>query len=206
MLLGLGALAGCNIVGPAFYLIHGPEKTTRLYTLDKERTAVVFIDDRANRVPRRATRVVMGEAVEKVLLGERAVKDMVSTQSALAAAGKDVGGRPVSIAEIGQAVQAAVVIYATVDDFHLTPDGQTFSPGASLRVKVVDAAKDQRLWPEERPDGYPVVVRLSPRTADLPGSTAERFAAEDELARQCGREIAWLFVTHETPKGIKARD
>jgi hypothetical protein len=197
--------AGCNIVGPAFYFIHGPEKTKKIYKLDKERTAVIFIDDRANRIPRRATRVAMGEEAEGMLLKDRAVKDLVSTQSALVAAGKDAGGQPVSIAEVGRAVQAEIVIYATIDDFHLTADGQSFNPGASFRVKVVDAVKDVRLWPDKA-DGYPVVVRTTPRTTDPPSSTAARFAAEDELARQCGRELAWLFVTHETPKGIKTPD
>src|SRR5204863_9264442 len=134
-----GLSGGCNIVAPVFYLVHGPEKTKKMYTLDPKRTAVVFVDDRANRIPRRASRVAMAEEAEKTLLKGKAVKDMVSTQSAMLAAGKDIHGQPVPITEIGRAVKADIVIYATIDDFHLTTDGQTFSPGAVFRVKVIDA-------------------------------------------------------------------
>src|SRR6185369_3165982 len=93
---------------------------------------------------------------------------------------------PIPISEIGKSVQADVVIYATIDAFHLTPDGQTFQPGASFRVRVVDATNDKRLWPESKPYGEIVNVSVSPKTSDLPTSTASRFAAEDELARQAG--------------------
>lgn len=201
-LIGLAALAaaGCNIVAPAFYLIHGPEKVKRLYTLDKERTAVVFIDDRANRIPRRATRLAMAEQAQDDLLKARAVKDMVSAQSAMLAAGRDTQGQPISVTEIGRAVQAQVVIYATVDEFSLTPDGQTFAPIARLRVKVIDAENDKRLWPE-KPEGHTLTIRASPKTQELPTSTAARFAAEDDLARRAGQELAWIFVTHERPHG-----
>ena len=194
--------AGCNIVGPAYYFIHGPEKAKKLYELDPKRTTVVFVDDRSSRVPRRASRVAIGEQAEQTLLKERVVKDMVSSQSAIQAAGTDREGKPASIAEVGAAVKADVVIYATVDEFSLTRDGQTYSPGAVLRVKVVDATGNARLWPEN-PAGHVVSVRLSPKTSDLPTSTAARFQAEDELARQAGQEIAWLFMDHEAPRGIK---
>jgi hypothetical protein len=207
-ILAAGVLlgAGCNIVGPAFYFIHGPEKAKKLYTLDAKKTAVIFVDDRGNHIPRRASRVLIAQTAETMLLEEKAVKDMVSTQSAMLAAGKDVNGRPMPIAEIGRAVQADVVIYATVDDFHLTTNGQTFEPGATLRVKVFDAVNDKRLWPADKPEGHAVVVRLSPKTDELPSSTAARFQAEDELARQCGTELGWLFVTHEKPTGLKSPD
>lgn len=198
-----GAIAAsCNIVAPAFYMIHGPEKTKKACTLDPKRSTVVFIDDRLSRVPRRSSRVAIGEQVEQALLKEGVVKDMVSSQSALQAAGNDREGKPAAITEVGQSVKADVVIYATVDEFVLTRDGQTYSPMAMLRVKVIDAVTGKRLWPES-PAGHVVAARLSPKTATLPESTAARFMAEDELAKQAGQEIAWLFFDHETPKGIK---
>lgn len=204
LLIGAAGLltASCNIAGPAYYFIHGPEKAKKLYELDSKQTAVVFIDDRMSRVPRRASRVAIGEQAEQSLLKEKVVKDMVSAQSAIQAAGTDREGKPAAITEVGLAVKADVVIYATVDEFTLTRDGQSLSPTASLRVKVVDIAGGKRLWPES-PAGHVVTVRLSPKTGDLPTSTAARFAAEDELARQAGQEIAWLFTDHEAPRGIK---
>jgi hypothetical protein len=195
-------LTACNIVGPAFYLVHGPEKIKRLYALDPKRPTVIFVDDRLNRIPRRASRVSMGEQAEHALMTMRHPVDMISSQSALQAAGADRGGKPVPITDVGAAVNAEVVIYAMVDEFALSRDGQTFSPGATMRVKVIEVATGKRLWPEERA-GHPVVVRLSPKQGTQPDSTAARFAAEDELARQCGQELAWLFYDHEAPTGLK---
>jgi len=199
----LGALPGCNIVAPAYYMIHGPEKTKKLYGLDKTKTTVIFIDDRANRVPRRALRIVMGEQAEKTLLKEGVVKDMVTSQSALAAAGTDHSGKPLSVAEVGEAVKAQVVIYATVDSFVISPDGSTFAPSMSMRVRVVDVAADKRLWPDD-PNGFPMVVRPRVQSKSVPSTTTARYQIEDELAQQAGLELAQLFYKHVAEKGIKA--
>lgn len=202
LMLGLLAAPGCNIVAPVYYLVHGPEKVKASYTLDKKASIVVFIDDRGNSVPRRALRVTIGEEAEKELLKQKVVADMISTQSALAAAGTDKAGQPMSTTEIGESVKAQFVIYATVDSFSLSPDGSTFAPTTKLRVKVVDVAKDTRLWPEE-PRGFPLVVRLNAKAQELPTGTSARYQAEDELAAQAGLELAQLFYDHELAKGIK---
>jgi hypothetical protein len=97
------------------------------------------------------------------------------------------------------------VIYATVDQFALSGDGQSFSPTATLRIKVIDVASDKRLWPEE-PRGHPVIVRLEAKQGTPPTSTSARYKAEDELARQTGLQIARLFFNHEKPKTITTPD
>ncbi len=194
--------AGCNIVAPIGYLIHGPEKVQRLYGLDKSKTTVVFIDDRANNVPRRALRVLIGELAEKTLLKEKVVKDMVSSQSALAAAGNDRSGKPLSIAEIGEAVKAQVVIYATVDAFSITPDGTTVSPTVTMRIRVVDVANDTRLWPDD-PSGFVLVTKLTAKSATMPSGTTARYQLEDDLAKRAGLDLAQLFYKHEHTRGSK---
>ncbi len=197
--------AGCNIVGPAYYFIHGPEKTKKLYALDQETTGVVFVDDRQNIVPRRILRTTMAEEAEKTLLKNRVLKDMVSAASALSAAGNDRHGRPIPVTEIGRAVRASTIVYATVDGFTLTPDGTTFAPEASVRVKVLSVEGDQRLWPED-PEGHPIRVRMQVKAKDLPRSVSARYQAEDELARRVGLEIAWLFFNHDRATGPRIPD
>lgn len=193
---------GCNIVGPAYLLVHGPEKVPAAHTLDSKRSAVIVIDDRANFVPRRALRLTMAAEAEKHLLGEKALEDMISGQSALAAAGAEKDGRPLAIAEIGRAVGAEVVIYVAVDEFTLSPDGQSFVPTARLRVKVIDATNDRRIWPEDRA-GQSVVARVPPKQGTAPTGLTEQARAEDELARSAGLAIARLFFKHDRPKGVK---
>lgn len=198
-------LPGCNIVGPAYYLIHGPDKDKKLFALEKERPTVIFIDDRSNRLPRSMLRGTIAKEAENSLLKKQIVKDMISSDSAAVAAGHDRYEKPMAIAEIGQAVGAEVVIYASVDQFYMSPDGQSFSPMAKLRVKVVDAKTDTRLWPEE-PRGYSLTVQPHVSASELPTSTAGRYGVEDELAKQVGQELAWLFFDHEAPTGAKAPD
>lgn len=201
----LALLGGCNIVGPVLYMAHGPEKTKKLHTLDPAKPTVIFIDDRQNRVPRRTLRIVMAEQAEQTLLSSKAVTDMISGQSALNAAGNDRTGRPAPIADIGRAVEAAVVIYVTVDEFTLTPDGQTYAPTARLRVKVIDVGDEARPWPEQ-PEGHPIFVRTQVTGREMPSSVAARYRDEEELARLAGLHIARLFHDHEKPRGAKVPD
>lgn len=207
LLLAAAALtsAGCNIVAPIFYLVHGPEKVKKVYTLDEKKTAVVFVDDRQSKIPRRALRVAIGEQAEKTLLREKVVKDMVMSQSALLAAGQDKQGKPISIAEIGQAVKADIVIYVAVDQFTLTQDGQSFDPFAQLRVKVIDVAADKRLWPEDA-KGYPLPIKVDAKQGMLPTTTAARYQAEDELAKEVGLQLAGLFYSHEPTAKLRTPD
>lgn len=202
---GATLVGGCNIVAPAYYFIHGPEKTKKVCTLDKTKTTVVFIDDRANFVPRRALRITMGEEAEKSLLKAKVVKDMVSSQSALGAAGTDRSDKPVSVTEIGEAVKAQIVIYATVDAFTISPDGTTLAPTAKLRVRVVDVATDTRLWPED-PRGYSMVTRPPAKAQPVPTSTSARYQNEDELAKAVGVDLAYLFYDHVPDRGLKVPD
>jgi hypothetical protein len=204
-LAALALPAGCNIVGPAYYLIHGPEKTKKLFALDEKKTTVIFIDDRQNRVPRRALRLTMGQEAEKTLLKQKVVKDMVSAESALLAAGTEHRGQPVPISEVGAAVKADIVIYATVDSFGLSPDGESFAPAARLRVKVIDAPSDTRLWPENE-SGYPLVVKPVLTAKEVPTSLSARYKAEDELAQLTGVELAQLFYNHEALRGPRSPD
>jgi hypothetical protein len=186
-------------------LIHGPEKVKKLYTLDKSRPTVVFVDDRANRVPRRAIRLVLAKEAERVILKEKLVLDMISADSAMLAAGNDRYDKPMPISEIGRAVHADVLIYATVDRFTLSPDGETYAPEIVLRVKVIDATNDARLWPDDE-HGYQMSVKLPSKTATLPTSTAGRYQAEDELAKRAGWELAGLFYNHEPVHGPQGAD
>jgi hypothetical protein len=203
--LSASVVGGCNIAGPIFFFAHGPEKTKKVHALEPDRPTVVFIDDRHNRVPRRALRIAMAEEAERTLLKTKTVRDMIAGESALSAAGNDRTGRPLPISDIGQAVQAEVVIYVTVDQFALTTDGATFAPTARLRVKVIDVHNESRSWPDE-PLGYPVLVRPQSTSRDLPASIADRFRAEEELARRAGVHIAQLFHDHERPRGARMPD
>jgi len=197
MLTVAASLSACNIVGPAAYLVHGPPKVDAKHKLDKSRTTVIFIDDRANRMPRRSLRLTAAESAEQALMRQGAVpeKNMITTRSAMRAAQAERYGQPLSIAQIGQTAGAEVIIYAAVQAWSLSRDGVTFSPAARASVKVVDAANDRRLFPPSG-DGYPLTVELPQSSEQMP-SGAQRQAAHDALASALGVRLARLFYQHQ---------
>ena len=192
---------GCNIAGPAFYFLHGPDKVPAAFTLDKKASTVVFVDDRTNRIPSRATRELIGTTAEETLLSEGVVLDMVQSRKIQAVVARERFGRPMGIADVGRAVDARVVIYAWVDSFTLSTDGQTFAPAASLRIKVIDVASGQRLFPTGEGDGwFPLSVAIPTQQGTAPSSSSERLQSEQDLARYVGRSLAEVFYEHEAVK------
>jgi hypothetical protein len=194
----IGMLGACNIVGPLFVLAHGPEKAPAEYKLDREKKTVVFVDDRTNLVSRRSTRLKISAAAELQLAGQGVVKEVIRSQAIVSAASQDSHAEPKSIAELGIAVGADVVIYATVDFFGLSPDGATFQPTAQFRVKVIDTLTGERLWPESR-EGHPLLVQMNVRTEQYPQSSGELLEREAVLAEWSGERLAELFYEHVPP-------
>jgi len=200
----LSASAGCNIVGPAFYFVHGPGTVDAVYELDKNRSTVVFIDDRGSHIPRRQLRYTIANEAQQRLLDNKAVGDLIDAQAAFAVAAQDRHSKPMSIAGIGQSVGADVVVYATMDAFQVAPTGQELQPISRMRVKVIDATTGERLFPEER-EGFsvPVVMPQQPgafMAADS-GATAR---AQRDLAVWTGRTLAELFYDVEVTSSARA--
>ncbi|MBA4038791.1 MAG: hypothetical protein C0468_00400 [Planctomyces sp.] len=193
-LLALSAAPACNIVGPAVYFIGGPEKAPAVYTLDKDRPTVIFVDDRFNRVPQRSSRDLIGVTAEQLLLDEELLTDAIQSRQATAAARRERFSEPLTVAQVGTEVGAEVVVYATVDEFTVSVDGSSHLPRAVLRVKVVDAASGQRLWPEPGAPADAHTLTVTARQQRTPISTrAERAQAEQDLARWAGIRLARLF-------------
>ena len=196
---GLAVLPACNILGPAGYLIAGPEKASALFPLPKDNPTVFFVDDRSSILPSRAVRQTIAQSAEKTLLsGKVLTADLISSDSVLPVTTSERFERPRTIAEVGQAVGAKTIIYATVDAFGLTPDGAAFNPGAVLRVKVIDADTQKRLFPEGSEKEWQVLqITTDTRTAALPRTVGERTIAEQEFAKLVGLRLGQMFITHE---------
>jgi hypothetical protein len=197
--------AGCNIVGPAFLLVHGPEKIPQQYQLPEERPAVIFFDDRAGNVGRSTTRDRITTAAEKALLKNKALERLLDSRAAGAVVVNEPRGEMLSISEVGRTVNAEVVIYVAPELYTLSTDGQTFAPTARLRVKVIDATADARLWPEER-EGYMLEVTAVTKQGAPPTDNAGLREAEEKFADLVGLRLAELFYKHEVESVADERD
>jgi hypothetical protein len=202
--LTLATLAACNVVGPAALLIEGPPKIDAVYKLDPKRPTVVFVDDRNNVLKRVALRQAIAQAAQQELLDQGTLKQVIDCKAAYQVTARDKSNSVLSIVEVGKAVQAEIVIYVTVDSFGLSPDGSSYAPAASMRVKVLDVTKDDpRLWPKER-EGHAFMASYRQMASKMPETLSEVAQAEDLLAKQCGRAIQQLFDSHEA-RGAASR-
>ena len=119
ILLAVGVLApalalvpGCNIVGPIAMIAQGPGEVEKVNELDRDKKSVIFVDDPANKIAQRRTRAQIGEAAQNALMRRKMVLEanMIDTRSAMSVAAN--GDDTLSITEIGQAVDAEIIVYA----------------------------------------------------------------------------------------------
>jgi len=193
--------AGCNIVAPIAILVNGPEKLDRQFTLPRERSVVVFVDDRLSRLPRRPLRTTIADQITNKLVESKVCENIIESRAAEAAVQREKPTEPMSVTEIGRSVQADVVVHVIIDSFTLSPDGVAFSPAARVFVRVTDTAADARMWPVEdpaipankRPKGYELVVAPRTPTSKPPASNSEMAQAEIDLAKIVGTAVAELF-------------
>lgn len=188
-------LPGCNIVGPASYLVSGPSKIPAAYTLNPELTTVVFIDDPVSVLPSRDARLAVGQACEEQLLNEKYVKDMIQSRQVLQHLRSEKRTEPVSIAKVGKALGAKVVIYALVTRFGLSSDGQSYSPTASIEVKVIDVETGNRLFPgpDAQRDSLTIEIAESGRPEFSSRTRGELAQLEIAFAKRLGIRLARVF-------------
>ncbi|HMN41809.1 MAG TPA: hypothetical protein PKE29_13265 [Phycisphaerales bacterium] len=196
------ALVGCNIAGPALFLV-SDDRTPAVHELDPKRTAVVFIDDRNSVLPMRTLRDRIAKAAETQILKQKLLEaDLISSESLQAVIAAERFSKPQSIAQIGRSVGADQVIWATVDSFRLTPDGSTHAPSAILRVKIIDSKTGERLFPLKAEAGqdpsYVLAIAERNRATPVPSTNADRIREQQEIADTLGRRLGELFFKHSS--------
>ncbi|RMH12143.1 MAG: hypothetical protein D6695_07545 [Planctomycetota bacterium] len=186
-------IAGCNIVAPIAYAVHGPGKVKKVTTLDPERSYVIFVDDPSNKVASRRLRSAIVSTAQDKLLAQGVVTNIIDGRSAFAAAAGERYGERMSVQEIGQSVHADVVIYALLTNFSLGEEIGTFRPTATLHVKLIESETGNRIWPPEEGTMYPLHVNMPQRPGLAPSTTAEIYKAQQELAEYTGTALAQMF-------------
>ena len=198
LVLGAGAGGGCNYLGAAFVLAHGPEKIPAACELDPTRKTVILIDDLSNRVPRRSLRDAMGESADAAMLANKVIAEgnLISSVSARRAASSDTAADQQSAVDVGRKVGAEIIIYVTMTGWTLQQDPGWISPAAGAQVRVLDVINNVRLWPEGDKT-FPLVVRMQRESGEIGTSLAEKSKWEQKLADRFGVELAKLFYKHE---------
>ena len=169
-LAALLAAAGCNLAVPALYVAQGPPKQPALFTLPKDKKTVVFVDDRKNVVSRLQLRAMLADDVGTIFQRLELVDEVVSGRELISYVRRvETSSKRVSIEELGNAVNADVVVYVEMESFSLSPDGATPKPVASAYVKVVDVKAKERIFPPMGgdPTGPPVSSELDTMSPEM---------------------------------------
>lgn len=203
-MITLFCAAGCNVVTPVAYAIHGPGKVEPQYTLEENTRTVIFVDDPSSKITQRRLRYAIAKRTTDELLAKRILVDMVDPRGILTAANNEQYGKQMSISELGKSVDADIVIYAVVTDFSMTPEVGAYLPRASMRVKIIDTRTGERAWPSDE-RGHVVNVQIPQRPGTGPASTGERVELENELAQRAGLGLAQLFYKHEITETVLFR-
>lgn len=190
-------LSSCNIIAGVTYLVTpDPEQLAR-YDLPDVR-AVVFIDDRRNVMPPIRLRRVIADRVTNDLLTKNVLTTIISPTDVMrVSAQHDRHNAPLSVAELGRAVDASIVIYVEMSTFTLTSDRQTADPRAGCFIRVIDVENETRLFPTDKA-AFPVTISLKRIDPHRIASAGERRKLEEQLAGELGDAIAKVFYRHNT--------
>lgn len=195
-------MPGCNVLTPVAYAVHGPGKVEPVFTLDETKKTVVFVDDPSSRITQRRLRYTIADLATEELLAKRILTDMIDPRGILTAASNERHGEQMSITELGKSVGADIVIYAVVTDFSLSPETGAYLPRATMRVKVLDVASGERLWPADE-TGHMANIQIPQRPGTSPAAnTGERMEVERDLAARAGLGLAQLFYKHEITETV----
>lgn len=201
IILMLMLIPGCNVLTPIAFAVHGPQKIMPVYSLEKELKTVVFVDDPSSRVTQRRLRYAIADRATKELLAKRILVNMLNPRGILSAASNERYGEQKSISELGKSVGADIVIYAVVTEFSLSPQTGAHIPQATLRMKVIDVATGQRLYPSNEM-GHIVSIQIPQRPGTAPTTSGARLKVEQTLAERTGQGLAQLFYKHEIQETV----
>lgn len=184
-------LPGCSIVGAVASKV-APEPTiAAAYALPAKPTAVV-VENFHNPASMRleSDHVARGVVDELTVHGVGPLIDPGKIENLRRRDGAAYRAMPLDA--IAQAVGAEQVIYVDLERFDLVHAIASESPGgtAEARVRVVDAATGDAVWPLDAAGGHPITVSIDAQrvTPDAPDAAVRRLL-HDSLADR----IAKLF-------------
>ena len=187
------ALSGCPPIAYLVAKIHGPEKVDAKFTLPKSKRTLVLVDSYGGRemLKRLITAAIIKELTDRGLVDETVpYDDIVAFRLATPEYNRLKASR------IGEALKAQTVIHVHVTRFALKDNWQDvmWHGRIEARVKVV-AVPTKRLWPLDRPAGFPVGPIVKGETVNSSPTYASKLTAA--LAVQMADAVTKLFYKHE---------
>ncbi|MFA6133683.1 MAG: hypothetical protein WC869_06665 [Phycisphaerae bacterium] len=191
-------LGGCGGIGWLAAQFAPPKKVEPVYRMPSNKKILVFVDDLLAEVRYQPIKSELAERISERLSQHKVAASTIPYDQLAAMMTATSDFRRLSISEIGAKLGADLVLYVHIDKFSLKDDesGPLWRGELHTTVRVVDI-KGGRLWPEDKPEGYPVpAVDLPPEESSSPNHGTELSRI---LADRMAENVARLFYEHRVP-------
>jgi hypothetical protein len=190
---------GCQMIGAAYAKTMGPPKTPAAYTppsvptliLSEHAPAAAVDDISSEDIGRRVAAIWEAHHLSPLI-------DLSKLEELRLTRGDEYS--TMSTVAIGKALGAKQVVYIDVRDGRVETAGtnDTIRAVTSVRVRVVDVASGQTLWPQQATEGY----ALDAQTPYAIRGQGVSESSQLELARiLIAEQIGLLFYTHPSEPG-----
>lgn len=198
--LGLAAalsLNGCAVIAYLTAQIHGPEKIEAKFDLPKDKTTLVLVDSYGSH---EMAKRLLTEAVSKQLCDRGLVKKTIPYNDIIALRMITPEFNRLAVTEIGRKLGAETVICVHISKLALkdNPADVLWHGQMEARVKVVAVTDDNdsaRLWPDDRPAGYPIGPIERRESTDNSLTYASQLTKS--LSLEAADELTRLFYKHD---------
>ncbi len=173
-----------------------PQKTKALYTIPRGTKVLVFADDPAGALQDVSIKAELTKRLNEQIGANKIADETVPYQKLLDVLTSTPQFGLLSVSEIGKLCGADVVLYVQIDRFQLKDDRASplWQGKFETTVKVVDVEAG-RLWPKDRPDGYPIDLVETPISAE--SAHSYRLKLTRQLADLMADRIAKCFYEYE---------
>jgi len=197
LLVGAGLLTGCGaMIGWSANVFAPPKKVPPVYTPPAEKKILVFVDDILSPVNYEPVKGQLTEQLNHHLIEHDIANQTVAYEDLLKLIAATPNFNELAVIEVGQKLGADLVLYIHMDEFSLKD--QEVSPlwrgYMETTIRVVDV-REGRLWPVDRPAGYPVDPVEIPAGTQPASDYGEQLA--QKVAETMAQRIAQLFYEHE---------
>lgn len=195
VLAALSVMGGCELFSMTLDAL--PRGDVPAVFEPADRPTAVLVDDPAHRLPSDRLKSRIAHRVGKDLQESETITEFTPTRLIDEMRMSNEGFGSWSIARVGRRAGAGQVIHVLIDRFELEVAAGVYRPAALVRVKVIDTAGGERLFPAGGESGHAVTSRLffQNHTHDDDRSTGR--ALGRKLADRIGEDVAKLFHKHK---------
>jgi hypothetical protein len=174
-----------------------PQKVEAIYKPPKDKKVLVFVDDLRCPVSYDPLKADLTEQLNRHIKEQKLAAETIPYERLVDLMAATPNFNQLHVPDVGQKLSAELVLYVEITKFSLKDnEGSPLWQGKlGVSVKWVDATG--RIWPRDRPDGYPLP------SVDLPSveNAAVTYGSEvaKELANQMADKVAKLFYDHTGP-------